>query len=100
MQKTSTLLKREYGTMTTIHHYGVFSNNARSKAHDIIIDYMNKNDHSILAHETARCEIMNLIGIDGFNYNDYKIWCQRLNDIDNNKPITSSFIGNPNYKPL
>lgn len=86
--------------MTAIHHHNVFSNGPRSKAHDIIIDYMTSDDHSILAHETARCEIMNLIGTDGFNYDDYKIWCQRLNDIDNNNPLTSSFIGSENYKSL
>lgn len=86
--------------MSSIHHHGVFSNGPISKAHDIIVDYMNNNDHSVLAHETARCEIMKLIGVNDFSYDDYKIWCQRLNDIDNDRPLTSSFISSENYKKM
>lgn len=83
-----------------VNHYGVFSTSPLALAHDIVMAYRESNDHSTLAHETARVNLINLIGNDGFSYSDYKIWSQRLNDIDANRPLTSSFIGSKNYRPL
>lgn len=70
-----------------------------AKARDVFIAYKN-GEHTVLNHEQAQCELLALIDGSLFTLNDYLLWCRRLNDVDNGTPITASFKGSPNYKPV
>lgn len=73
-----------------------FSDTPGAHAADILNEYIESN-HSVIAHETARVKLLKLIDGNAFTLNAYLLWCRRLNDVDAGRPITSAFIGNPNY---
>ena len=72
-----------------------FSDAPGAHAADILSEYIESN-HSVINHETAR----ELIDGNAFTLNAYLLWCRRLNDVDAGRPITSAFIGNPNYHKI
>lgn len=86
------------GRMMTVKHTA-FSDTPCAYAADILNEYI-ESDHSVIAHETARVKLLKLIDGNAFTLNAYLLWCRRLNDVDAGRPITSAFIGNPNYHKI
>lgn len=90
--------ERRKGRIMTAKHTA-FSDAPGAHAADILNEYIESN-HSVIAHETARVKLLKLIDGNAFTLNAYLLWCRRLNDVDAGRPITSAFIGNPNYHKI
>lgn len=88
---------------SSVHHmpkrWHTVQKSPTAKARAVFIAYKN-GEHTVLNHQQAQCELISLIDGSLFTLNDYLLWCKRLNDVDNGTPITASFKGSPNYKPV
>lgn len=61
-----------------------------AKARAVFIAYRD-GEHTALDHQRTQCELLALIDGKGFTFEDYMLWCRRLNDVDNGAPITAVF---------
>lgn len=88
---------------SSVHHmpkrWHTMQQSPTAKARAVFIAYKN-GEHTVLNHQQAQCDLLALIDGRLFTLNDYLLWCKRLNDVDNGAPITASFKGSPNYKPV